>query len=268
MSNKDFSTAVQFTQTQQEVFNAITNVRGWWSENIAGNTAAQGDVFDYAYNDVHRSKIKLAEVVPYKKVEWEVLDNYFSFTKDKNEWVGSHIIFDIAEKDGKTELRFTHKGLTPADECYDACVNGWTQYINHSLPSLINTGKGQPNGKETAYTIHEVATRFDVLAQQEKWFEIQDELFADNVTSADPLTSPYMGYAEGKANVRKKGEDFVAGITGAHKLQTGKPIVAGNHFAVTRIMDIDTKNFGRVHMNQIMMYEVKDGKIISEQFFY
>jgi ketosteroid isomerase-like protein/uncharacterized protein YndB with AHSA1/START domain len=268
MSNKDFTTTVQFTQTPQQVFTAILNVRGWWSQNIEGNTEKQGDVFDYSYNDVHRSKIKLAEVVPGKKVVWEVLDNYFSFTKDKSEWIGSHIIFDIEEKDGKTELRFTHQGLTPAEECYDACVNGWTQYINHSLPALVTTGTGQPNGKEQAYTIHEIAARFNVLAQEEKWFEIQEELFADDVTSTDPAHSPYMGYAEGKANVRKKGEDFVAGITGAHKLKTGHPIVAGNHFAVHRDVDIDTKDFGRIQMNQVMLYEVKNGKIISEQFFY
>ncbi|RYE24681.1 MAG: nuclear transport factor 2 family protein [Sphingobacteriales bacterium] len=116
--------------------------------------------------------------------------------------------------------------------------------------------------------MHEVAARFETLANEEKWFEIQDELFADDVKSIEPSHSTYMGNAEGKANVRKKGEDFVSGITGAHKLQTGKPIVAGNHFAVTRIMDIDTKDHGHVSINQIMMYEVKDGKIISEQFFY
>ena len=58
-------------------------------------------------------------------------------------------------------------------------------------------------------TTQEVASRFNELAKQEKWFEIQDELFADNVRSMDPPNSPYLGYAEGKARVRKKGEDFV-----------------------------------------------------------
>jgi len=57
-------------------------------------------------------------------------------------------------------------------------------------------------------TTQEVAARFNELAQQEKWFEIQDELFVDNVSSVDPPNSTYFGYAEGKSPVRKKGEDL------------------------------------------------------------
>ena len=117
-------------------------------------------------------------------------------------------------------------------------------------------------------TTDDIAARFNVLASEEKWFEIQDELFSADVTSADPEGSPYMGYAEGKAAVRKKGEDFVKEITAAHRLATGRPIVAGNHFAVTRELDITHNKFGKIQIKQIMLYEVKEGQIISEQFFY
>jgi len=117
-------------------------------------------------------------------------------------------------------------------------------------------------------TTQEVATRFNELAQQEKWFEIQDELFAENVRSVDPSNSPYFGYAEGKAAVRKKGEDFVKGIQAAHRRYTTEPTVAGNHFVVGRQADITTQSYGRIQINELMVYEVKDGQIISEQFFY
>ena len=120
---------------------------------------------------------------------------------------------------------------------------------------------------ETLTTL-EVAARFNELAQQEKWFEIQDELFADNVKSIDPPNSPYFGYAEGKAVVRKKGEDFVKKIEAAHRRYTTEPVIAGNHFAVGREVDITVKGHGRIQINEIMLYEVKDGEIISEQFFY
>jgi ketosteroid isomerase-like protein len=120
----------------------------------------------------------------------------------------------------------------------------------------------------TAMTVQEVATRFNELAQQEKWFEIHDELFADNVKSIDPPNSPYMGYAEGKAAVRKKGENFVSRITALHGASTTEPVVAGNHFAVGREMDITHSDHGRIQINEIMMYEVKGGKIVLEQFFY
>lgn len=119
-----------------------------------------------------------------------------------------------------------------------------------------------------AKSTREVATRFNELAQQEKWFDIQEELFSENVRSIDPTNSPYMGYAEGKAAVRKKGEDFVKGIEAFHGASTTVPVVGGNHFAVGREMDITVQGFGRIQMNEIMLYEVKDGQIVSEQFFY
>ena len=268
MNNQDFTTTVTVDQTPQEVFSAINNVRGWWSEEIKGSTEKLNDEFTYHYQDVHRCKMKIIESIPGQKVVWLVLDNYFSFTKDKSEWVNTKIVFDISQKDNKTQLRFTHEGLVPEYECFDACVNGWTQYAQHSLPSLIKTGKGQPNGKETAHTIHEVAARFNELAQQEKWFEIQDEFFADNVRSIDPSHSHYFGYAEGKADVRKKGETFVKKIEEVHRAHTTKPIIGGNYFAVGREMDITVQGLGRIQINEIMLYEVKDDQIVSEQFFY
>ncbi|MFC0775800.1 SnoaL-like domain-containing protein [Terrimonas alba] len=119
-----------------------------------------------------------------------------------------------------------------------------------------------------ALTAEEVAARFNELAQQEKWFEIQDEFFAENVKSIDPPGSPYLGYAEGKAAVRKKGEDFVKRIEAIHGAHTTEPVVGGNHFAVGREMDITVKGLGRIQINEVMLYEVKDGQIVSEQFFY
>ncbi|HTE33654.1 MAG TPA: SnoaL-like domain-containing protein [Chryseolinea sp.] len=117
-------------------------------------------------------------------------------------------------------------------------------------------------------TTQEVASRFNELAQQEKWFDIQDELFADDVRSVDPPNSPYFPYAEGKAAVRKKGEDFVNRIEAAHRLYVSEPVISGNHFAVGREKDITVQGFGRIQINEIMLYEVKDGQIILEQFFY
>ena len=117
-------------------------------------------------------------------------------------------------------------------------------------------------------TTQEIAARFNELAKQEKWFEIQDEFFADNVRSIDPPESPYFGYAEGKASVRKKGEDFVARITAVHRAFTTEPIVAGNYFATGREMDITVEGYGRIQINEIMLYEVKNGQIVLEQFIY
>jgi uncharacterized protein YndB with AHSA1/START domain len=145
MHTEDFTTTILVDQTPKEVFDAINNVRGWWSEEIEGSTDKLNAEFDYHYEDVHRSKMKIVEVIPNKKVVWLVLDNYFKFTKDETEWKGTKITFEIAERDGKTALRFTHVGLVPEYECYEVCREGWSTYINNSLHSLITTGKGKPN---------------------------------------------------------------------------------------------------------------------------
>ncbi|MCW3466418.1 SRPBCC domain-containing protein [Chitinophaga nivalis] len=150
MVNQDFTTTYLVDQTPEEVFHAINNVRGWWSENIEGGTTQLHDEFTYAYQDVHICTMKLVEVVPYEKVVWEVLKNYFNFTKHANEWTGDKVSFEIFRQDDKTGIRFTHWGLVPEYECYEACFNGWSKYINNSLRNLIVTGKGEPNPKEVA----------------------------------------------------------------------------------------------------------------------
>jgi Activator of Hsp90 ATPase homolog 1-like protein len=145
MKSQDFSITISVDQTPAEAFAAINNVRGWWSENIEGRTDKLGEKFTYRYLDVHNCKMQIIEFVPDKKVAWLVLDNYFSFTKDKSEWKGTKIVFEISRNEDKTEVRFTHAGLVPEYECYNACSDGWSTYINGSLRNLIVTGRGQPN---------------------------------------------------------------------------------------------------------------------------
>jgi hypothetical protein len=86
--------------------------------------------------------------VPGKKVVWQVSDSRINFVKDKSEWDGTEVVFEIAKKGDKTELRFTHVGLVPAIECFGKCSGAWGFYVNDSLRGLITTGKGQPNKKQ------------------------------------------------------------------------------------------------------------------------
>ncbi len=152
MIQPGFTTNIEVDQSPIEVFNAITNVRGWWSEEIEGSTDKLNDEFTYHFKDVHSCRMKLIEVIPYKKIVWLVMENYFNFTKDKSEWKGNKIIFEISEKNTRTQLQFTQLGLVPEYECFDICSNAWSNYINNSLRSLIITGKGQPNSTGNART--------------------------------------------------------------------------------------------------------------------
>ena len=147
MTTSNFTTTILVNNTPQEVFNAINNVRGWWSENIDGNTNKLYAEFLYHYKDVHICKMKIIEFVPDKKVVWLVLENQFNFTKDQREWKGNKLVFEISEKDNQTQLHFTQFGLTSDYECYNVCHDAWTSYFQGSLKNLITTGKGKPNTK-------------------------------------------------------------------------------------------------------------------------
>ena len=157
MENQNFSTSIVVDQPASEVFNVVKNVRGWWSEEIECNTGELNQIFNDHYEDIHRCKIKLEEVIPGKKIVWHVMENYFKpgIIKDEAEWVDTKMVFDISSEAGKTRLTFTHQGLVPEYECFKMCSDGWTQYINHSLLDLITTGKGKPNKTGNPTTSHE-----------------------------------------------------------------------------------------------------------------
>lgn len=148
MKTEDFTTSFLVDQSSEEVFDAINDVRAWWSGEIDGSTDKLGEVFTYRYKDIHRSTQKITELVPGKRVVWHVTEAQLNFVEDKNEWNGTEVVFEIASKGDKTEVRFTHVGLVPAFECYGGCSGAWGFYINDSLRNFIATGKGQPNEKE------------------------------------------------------------------------------------------------------------------------
>jgi hypothetical protein len=148
MTDKSFTTAITVDKDISSTFNSIKNFRGWWSEEIEGNTDRLNDTFFYHYKDVHLSKIKLLEIVADKKLVYQVIANQFNFTKDKTEWVNSKLVFDLTTEGDKTKVVFTHEGLVPEYECYNVCNDAWTSYIQGSLKNLIETNKGKPNGKE------------------------------------------------------------------------------------------------------------------------
>lgn len=144
MNNQHYTVSFLVDQTPQEAFQAINNVNGWWTENVVGSSEKLNDEFEVYFEDVHYSRQKLIEVVPDKRVVWRVTDSKLNFIKNKAEWTNTEITFDISKKGGRTEIRFTHIGLAPGVECYDACSGAWSDYITNSLRKLITTGKGKP----------------------------------------------------------------------------------------------------------------------------
>src|ERR1700759_1980034 len=142
MAATDFTATFLVDQTPEEAYNAINDVRGWWTENLDGDSQKLNDEFTVRFGDVHMSSHKLIELIPGKKIVWLTTASKLTFVDEQEEWTGTTISFDISKQGDQTQVTFTHHGLTQAVQCYNGCSRGWTYYFCDSLYKFITTGKG------------------------------------------------------------------------------------------------------------------------------
>ncbi|MFP5040815.1 SnoaL-like domain-containing protein [Parasediminibacterium sp. JCM 36343] len=120
-------------------------------------------------------------------------------------------------------------------------------------------------------TTQEVANRYIELEKQGRWDLIQEELYSDDIVSIEPDSAAAMGMAKtvkGIDAVKAKGKAFNEGVEEMHGGYCTEPIVGGNFFSVAMGMDVTMKGAGRMKMDEICVFEVKDGKIVKEEFFF
>lgn len=139
----DFTTTIRVDASAQAAFDAINDVSGWWGR-ITGTTTAVGDEFVYVVPGLHYSGFRIVDLEPRRRVAWLVTGSYLDFVEDKQEWNGTTVRFDIAEGPEGTQITFTHEGLETEVECYEACSNAWSMFVNGSLKAFIETGTGAP----------------------------------------------------------------------------------------------------------------------------
>ncbi|MFD2162807.1 SRPBCC domain-containing protein [Paradesertivirga mongoliensis] len=144
MENRDFSVTLLLDQSPQEIFNAVKNVRAWWSATAKGNTANLHDEFMVDFGS-HWWAFKIVEVVINEKMVWQVSGSYMPWNGNVHEWTDTTVHFEIFRAGVQMALRFTHRGLVPEFSCFKGCSKGWTGYMNVSLKNLIVTGIGAPD---------------------------------------------------------------------------------------------------------------------------
>ena len=118
-------------------------------------------------------------------------------------------------------------------------------------------------------TTQEVADRLVALSREGKSADAYKELFADHAVAIEPdYPEIPQKRTEGKEALLKKDKEFGEMMTEFHDSSVSDPIVAGNYFTVSMMLDATFKEQGRMKMDEICLYKVEDGKIVSEQFFY
>lgn len=149
MTEQSFRYQFTAARSPEEVWAAVADPKSWWSQEIEGTTDQVGATFRYHYQDVHRCAFRVTEAVPGRRLVWHVTENLFNFTKDRTEWLGTDVVFDLVPRAGGTEVSFTHRGMVPAYECFEICRDAWTSYLGGSLRRRIETGTGEPNPLES-----------------------------------------------------------------------------------------------------------------------
>lgn len=145
MNSINYQHRLTVKATSEQVYEAITRVSDWWTINTEGKSQAVGDAFTVQFGDVHLTKQRVTEAVAGKRIVWQVTESLLPWLKDREEWKGTELVFEITTTDEGTQLNFTHIGLTPEVECFDQCEKGWDYFLSDSLLKLITEGAGLPD---------------------------------------------------------------------------------------------------------------------------
>jgi hypothetical protein len=121
---------------------------------------------------------------------------------------------------------------------------------------------------EAVMTTQDVANRMNELFKENKWGQAQEELYADDCESIEPPHAQGMQSVKGKQAIEEKGRQFQSMIEEMHGGWVSDLLVGGNYITCAMGMDVTMKGMGRIKMDEVCVYEVKDGKVVKEQFFY
>ena len=116
-------------------------------------------------------------------------------------------------------------------------------------------------------TTEEIAKRLVEHCRKAKWEDAQRELYADDAVSIEPFETPaFAKETKGLTAIIEKGKKFDSMLETLHKIEVSEPVVAGSSFACVMRMDLTMKGEGRMDMKELCVYDVRDGKIVSESF--
>jgi hypothetical protein len=155
MTGQDYSATITANITTQDATGRINRVADWWTAGFTGASGKVGDTFTVRFGETFVD-FAVVELVPAKRIVWQVTDCNLTFIADKKEWKDTRVVFDISSERGATTVTMTHLGLVPAVQCYELCTKGWNFYITESLRKLLRENQGVPDGQRRQETAAKV----------------------------------------------------------------------------------------------------------------
>jgi hypothetical protein len=143
MNQQNYQSSIAADFTPREAFEAINQVNQWWAKNFEGSAEKLNDVFTVHFGETFVT-FKVIKNIPEKKIAWYVTDCWLPWLKDKKEWNGTTVQFEIVPLDDETQITMTHIGLVPEVECFGACEAGWNKHFKGSLLKLLTEHAGVP----------------------------------------------------------------------------------------------------------------------------
>lgn len=119
-----------------------------------------------------------------------------------------------------------------------------------------------------AMTTTDIANRLVELCSKGDFESAQKELFANDAVSIEPNSTPaFEKETVGLDAIIEKGHKWNEMVEEYHGMTVSQPLIGEGSFAVTMSMSVTLKEKGKMDMTELCVYNVKDGKIVSEQFF-
>lgn len=166
MKDQSYTTTIEVAAAPQDVFERISQIPEWWTRDFEGNSTKLNDEFVICHPGAHYSKQQLTEFIPGRKVVWLVTESELSWLeKDKAEWTGTKMVFELASEGDKTRINFTHEGLVPEKASYERCTQGWNTVIRYRLLNFIinkkvmytvTIGVSKSPGEVFGHLIHDI----------------------------------------------------------------------------------------------------------------
>ena len=147
MTQKDYTATISAKITAKEAIDRISRVTDWWTKGFTGASQKSGDTFTVRFGETFVD-FRVSEVVPSKRIVWQVTDCNLHFIPNKKEWNDTRVVWEVSTEKGSTSVHMTHVGLVPEHQCYQNCEEGWNFFVRESLLKLLTENKGLPDGKK------------------------------------------------------------------------------------------------------------------------